>query len=107
MDPHRILSRLYGSQFVRFVLLTIGMLFPLAVAASVVTGDWGLPLFFVVIMLFFLVHTILFIAFVFGPLIAAILLVWTGYKILLQNREADKKPDQNTTNNRRQSDDQP
>ncbi len=69
-----------------------------ATIAAAYTGDWSLPgfaargvLLFFAIMLFFIVHTFLILVFVFWPILIAIIMVWTGFRVLFKQRSKKGK----------------
>ena len=75
LELHGRLARIYRSEPVKFILYTLVMLTPLAVATSAITGDWGLPLLLGFYLLILAAQMIFFVAYVFGLPIAAFFLV--------------------------------
>lgn len=79
------------------------MLLPLAVVVVIVTGDPLLPIDLALYMLILLGFTLSFILYVFGPVIAAILLVIVGYKVLFKRQPQKKIEENRSTDNQAKS----
>lgn len=79
MKARQLLKRLFKSQWTRIFGPAIIVMEVLAVAASIVTGDWELPWLFPLFLVFFLFRAVL-IAFLFlWPVFIAVIIVWAAY----------------------------
>ncbi len=93
MDFRRRLSGVFASESTRVFFLFLGalslagaILLLLATIAAAYTGNWSLPGLVAAIMLLVLLRTLLILGLAFGPVLIAIIMVWTGYKILFKKR---------------------
>jgi predicted membrane protein len=90
MDFRRRLSGLFASELIRFAGATLGLLFLLATLAAVFTGDWNIPLFLAVIIVFIFLRIIILAVIFFWRIWIAIIIVWRGYKIPFKKKSKEE-----------------
>jgi len=71
--------------------LVATILLVLATIVAAYTGDWSLPGIAAAIMLFILLRTLLIVVFIFWPILIAIIMVWTGYKVLFKKKSSERQ----------------
>jgi predicted membrane protein len=97
MDSRRYLRRFFGSEWSRIFGPALGTFVLLGVGAALYTGDWSLPWLFAIIMIVILFRVVLIGVIFFWPIWIAIIMVWTGYRVLFKKKP--KKESKETSAN--------
>ena len=58
----------------------------MATVAAAFTGDWNIPVFLAVIIVFIFLRIIIIAVFFFWPVWIAVIMVWTVYKVLFKKK---------------------